>query len=328
MLLNVEDLVLCSVFFPLGIKYFLLNVLKFKHKRFVALDVSNFRLLKLLVYLICLAYICFCNLEIHLFIRVMSSYMQRVSKFNCTPSCLQDETEKCEDEEEEEEDEYDETEFPGDLETMSSEALEPMETNLDSVIEERQANQQVAQDKVEVPDDDSTKKEEVSMEEEVPSEEELPDVLDDPRLVEKITKSFKRTSDDDRNACARCGLVYVVKRPKKEKQGSKVSMCFVDRSHSRILSRSFECTISHPCLGFKIVFVDKQFDPEVTSWIMLLVEVKVVRKMLKGLTEYRNFIDIVYVFVFWVIEINLRPSFFHRVHSLLRVPAASHVNLI
>eukprot|EP00795_Rhopilema_esculentum_P007172 gene7172-12838_t len=134
---------------------------------------------------------------------------------------FEDDADKCEDEEEEEEDEYDETESPGDLETTSSEAMEQMETNLDSMIEEGQANQQVAQDKEEGPDDDSTKKEEVSMEEEVASEEELPDVLDDPRLVEKITKSFKRTSDDDKNACARCGLVYVVKRPKKEKQGSK-----------------------------------------------------------------------------------------------------------
>ena len=43
------------------------------------------------------------------------------------------------------------------------------------------------------------------------------------RLNEKIARNFKRTSDDDRNACARCGLVYVLRKPRKEKQnGSKV----------------------------------------------------------------------------------------------------------
>ena len=37
-------------------------------------------------------------------------------------------------------------------------------------------------------------------------------------LNEKIARNFKRTSDDDQNACARCGLVYVLRKPRKEKQ--------------------------------------------------------------------------------------------------------------
>jgi len=62
------------------------------------------------------------------------------------------------------------------------------------------------------------------------------------RLNEKIARNFKRTSDDDRNACARCGLVYVLRKPRKEKQnGSKPAQSMVTmprQSDSEIKSDS------------------------------------------------------------------------------------------
>ena len=57
------------------------------------------------------------------------------------------------------------------------------------------------------------------------------------KLNEKIAKNFKRTSDDDRNACARCGLVYVVRKPRKDKQQvSKV--CVVGDRYIRVFASS------------------------------------------------------------------------------------------
>ncbi len=44
-----------------------------------------------------------------------------------------------------------------------------------------------------------------------------PDVPNDPELDRKVEERFQRTDEGDKNACARCGLVYVMKRPKKEK---------------------------------------------------------------------------------------------------------------
>eukprot|EP00794_Sanderia_malayensis_P015048 gene15048-16601_t len=67
--------------------------------------------------------------------------------------------------------------------------------------------------KQEQPDDD--------VEYECPSS---PDVANDPKLDAKVESRFRRNDgDNDRNACARCGLVYVIKRPKKEKSLKPVS---------------------------------------------------------------------------------------------------------
>ena len=53
-----------------------------------------------------------------------------------------------------------------------------------------------------------------------------PDVPNDPEQDAKVQTRFRRTDDDDRNACARCGLVYILKRQKKEKPAPKVSPMF------------------------------------------------------------------------------------------------------
>ncbi len=62
--------------------------------------------------------------------------------------------------------------------------------------------------------EDTIKQEEPDIEYECPSS---PDVPNDPELDAKVETRFRRTDEDDRNACARCGLIYVMKRPKKQK---------------------------------------------------------------------------------------------------------------
>ena len=97
----------------------------------------------------------------------------------------------------------------------------------EDVLNEQKQQQAATESK---PDESNAAEDEVTIEPACPSEEEEDeddiieeDLIKIKKLNEKVAKSFKRTSDDDKNACARCGLIYVVRKPRKDKQqGSKV----------------------------------------------------------------------------------------------------------
>ena len=128
-----------------------------------------------------------------------------------------DDTETSVDEDPDEE--YDDIEEPQQEEISNQETAE-LEPHEQSTTEQQQQPQNQEQEVMHSNVEDDVVEDEPASLEDCPSS---PDVPEDPELCAKVASRFRRTSDDDKNACARCGLIYIIKRKKKEKpQPSKV----------------------------------------------------------------------------------------------------------
>ena len=124
--------------------------------------------------------------------------------------------------------EYDDIEEPQPDEISNQETTDPEpHEQLTTEQQEQQQQQQKQQQQLNQEEEimhsnvqEDTMEDQAASVEDCPSS---PDIPDDPELCAKVSARFRRTSDDDKNACARCGLIYVIKRKKKEKpQASKV----------------------------------------------------------------------------------------------------------
>ena len=128
-----------------------------------------------------------------------------------------DDTETSVDEDPDEE--YDDIEELQQEEISNQETAE-LEPHEQSTTEQQQQPQNQEQEVMHSNVADDVVEDEPASLEDCPSS---PDVPEDPELCAKVASRFRRTSDDDKNACARCGLIYIIKRKKKEKpQASKV----------------------------------------------------------------------------------------------------------
>lgn len=128
-----------------------------------------------------------------------------------------DDTETSVDEDPDEE--YDDIEElqPDEISNQETAELEPREQ---STAEQQQEPLNPEQEVMHSNEQDDVVENEPMSFEDCPSS---PDVPEDPELCGKVASRFRRTSDDDKNSCARCGLIYIIKRKKKEKpQTSKV----------------------------------------------------------------------------------------------------------